>query len=154
MRIWSLHPMYLDWMGLGAQWREGLLAQKVVQGETKGWRNHPQLNRFKEHPKPLKAAGYYLREIYAEAKKRGYKYNCSKILYPVEQVELIPLNRGQLQYEFKTLQERLEKRTPDKHRKNIDVEIILPHPLFVLRDGPPEPWEKSYWNNLDETGKP
>ena len=148
MRIWSIHPKYLDWMGLGAQWREGLLAQKVVLGETKGWRNHPQLNRFKEHREPLKAAGYYLTEIHAESIRRGYNYNYSKILYPVESVEKIALNRGQLQYEFEILQERLSKRVPSKFVENKDTVVVEPHPLFTVRDGLPELWEKSYWNNL------
>lgn len=75
MRIWSLHPVYLDWMGLGAQWREGILAQKVTEGKTKGWKNHPQLDRFKYHPKPMEAVGYYLKELYIESQKRGYNYN-------------------------------------------------------------------------------
>ena len=148
MRIWSIHPRYLDWMGLGAQWREGLLAQKVVQGKTKGWRNHPQLNRFKEHREPLKAAGFYLREIHIESIRRGYNYNYCKILYPVESVDKIALNRGQLQYEFEILQERLSKRTPSKLMENRDTVVVEPHPLFIVREGPPEPWEKSYWNNL------
>jgi hypothetical protein len=47
MRIWSLHPRYLDRQGLTAGWREGLLAQKVLTGTTKGYRNHPQLRRFR-----------------------------------------------------------------------------------------------------------
>ena len=82
MRIWSIHPKYLDWMGLGAQWREGLLAQKVILGETMGWKNHPQLTRFKIHSEPLNAVGYYLRIIYEEANGRGYNYNFSKIIRP------------------------------------------------------------------------
>jgi hypothetical protein len=48
MRLWSLHPKYLDRAGLLAVWREGLLAQQVLMGNTKGYKNHPQLNRFKE----------------------------------------------------------------------------------------------------------
>jgi hypothetical protein len=32
MRLWSLHPRYLDAKGLQAVWREGLLAKKVLQG--------------------------------------------------------------------------------------------------------------------------
>ena len=145
MRIWSIHPKYLDWKGLGAQWREALLAQKVLQGETKGWRNHPQLNRFKEHPEPLKAVGYYLLEIHKESKKRDYNYNYSKILEPVDSVEKIPINLGQIEYEYKILMERLEKRTPHKHKENLKIQKIIPHPLFTTRIGPPERWEKSYW---------
>ncbi|MEN6399799.1 MAG: pyrimidine dimer DNA glycosylase/endonuclease V, partial [Rectinema sp.] len=29
MRLWTLHPQYLDQKGLTAAWREGLLAKKV-----------------------------------------------------------------------------------------------------------------------------
>jgi len=47
MRLWSLHPKYLDSKGLVALWREGLLAKKVLEGGTKGYRNHPQLERLK-----------------------------------------------------------------------------------------------------------
>ncbi len=148
MRIWSLHPRYLDWMGLGAQWREALLAQKVVLGKTKGWRNHPQLNRFKEHPQPVRAVGYYLNEIYSEATKRGYKYDNSKILEPVDRVEKIPINKGQIEYEFTILMERLKKRSPDKYLENLGEDPIIAHPLFMIRAGPPEQWEKSYWREL------
>jgi hypothetical protein len=34
MRLWSLHPKHLDRQGLLAVWREGLLAQEVLRGET------------------------------------------------------------------------------------------------------------------------
>ena len=149
MRIWSIHPMYLDWMGLGAQWREGLLAQKVVQGKTNGWRNHPQLNRFKEHPEPLKSAGFYLREIHSEATKRGYRYDFSKILEPAESVDTILITTGQLDYEFKILMERLKRRAPEAYKRNIGVEKVLPHPLFSVHRGLPEKWEKSYWRNIE-----
>lgn len=47
MRIWSLHPKYLDTKGLVALWRETLLAQHVLSGKTKRYKNHPQLARFK-----------------------------------------------------------------------------------------------------------
>ncbi len=150
MRIWSIHPKYLDWMGLGAQWREALLAQKVLQGKTKGWRNHPQLNRFKDHPEPIKAAGYYLREIHRESQRRGYNYDFSKILEPVESVEKIQITIGQIEYEFNILMERLEKRSPSKFVENQGTDPVLPHPLFELREGAPEPWEKSYWRNTIE----
>jgi len=47
MRLWSLHPAYLDARGLGALWREGLLAQAVLRGKTRGYRSHPQLERWR-----------------------------------------------------------------------------------------------------------
>ncbi|MBN2334896.1 hypothetical protein JXL21_05010 [Candidatus Bathyarchaeota archaeon] len=150
MRIWSIHPRYLDWKGLGAQWREALLAQKVLQGETKGWRNHPQLDRFKEHRAPLTAIGYYLAEVHRESQRRGYRYNFSKVLRPVDMVEKIGLNIGQLEYEFRILQERLVKREPKQYRENLGVTTVEPHPLFVARPGPPETWEKSYWREKNK----
>lgn len=52
MRIWSVHPSLLDAKGLVACWRETLLAQKVLQGLTKGYTNHPQLDRFKASSDP------------------------------------------------------------------------------------------------------
>ena len=39
MRLWSLRPKYLDSQGLVALWREGLLAQAVLRGKTRGYRN-------------------------------------------------------------------------------------------------------------------
>jgi hypothetical protein len=43
MRLWSLHPQYLDPQGLVALWREALLAQAVLRGKTRGYKHHPQL---------------------------------------------------------------------------------------------------------------
>ena len=132
-------------MGLGAQWREGLLAQKVAEGKTKGWRNHPQLDRFKCHSKPMEAVGFYLKELHVESIKRSYKYNYSKILYPDAVVDLVNLTFGQLQYEFDLLQERLKVRTPEKYEKNTRIKKLQAHPLFNIVHGLPEKWEKSYW---------
>lgn len=145
MRIWSLHPSYLDWMGLGAQWREALLAQKVTEGKTKGWRNHPQLDRFTYHPKPMEAVGYYLKGIHNESLIRGYNYNYSKILHPDSVVDPINLSQGQLQYEYDLLQERLKKRTPEKYEENSGITELRAHSLFKVIPGLPEKWEKSYW---------
>jgi hypothetical protein len=145
LRIWSIHPKYLDWMGLGAQWREALLAQKVLLGETKGWRKHPQLKRFKEHREPLKAVGFYLKEIYLESVRRNYNYNFSKILKPVYLINKIPISQGQIEYEFNLLMSRLQIRSREKYDNNLRYKKIFPHTLFYITDGPPEKWEKSYW---------
>lgn len=80
MRLWSLHPMYLDSKGLVAGWREALLAQKVLQGATHGYRSHPQLQRFREAPNPLAAMAAFLRGIQAEATSRGYSFDAGKIV--------------------------------------------------------------------------
>jgi Pyrimidine dimer DNA glycosylase (EC 3.2.2.17)/DNA-(apurinic or apyrimidinic site) lyase (EC 4.2.99.18) len=60
MRLWSLHPKYLDKLGLLGLWRESLLAQKVLLGKTKGYKNHPQLIRFKKTEDPILYIGTYL----------------------------------------------------------------------------------------------
>ncbi|KAL9655243.1 hypothetical protein ABK040_009018 [Willaertia magna] len=76
-----------------ACWREALLAQKVLKGETKGYKHHPQLNRFrngKNKGEQLKAIAYYLYFLYEEACNRGYRFNKSKIGIPIE--ELFPTN--------------------------------------------------------------
>lgn len=135
----------MDWRGLGALWRETLLAQKVLMGGTRGWRSHPQLDRFKGHPEPLRAVGYYLGEVQAEGLRRGYRYDALKILEPADNVEPVSVTRGQLEYEFRVLNERLAGRDPAKREENLGVGAVEPHPLFRVVDGPPEAWERSYW---------
>ncbi|HBH88016.1 MAG TPA: hypothetical protein DDY17_10520, partial [Syntrophaceae bacterium] len=71
MRLWCLHPGYLDVKGLLALWREGLLARKVLQNRTVGYKHHPQLERFKSHVHPVKAIDYYLHYVHEEASRRG-----------------------------------------------------------------------------------
>ena len=60
MRLWTVHPRYLDAKGLVAAWREALLAQAVLVGVTRGYRQHPQLIRFSSHPEPIPAVGAFL----------------------------------------------------------------------------------------------
>ena len=119
MRLWSLAPKYLDWKGLNALWREGLLAQAVLLGKTKGWIKHPQLTRFKNHNKPVHALGFYLLKIYEESCRRGYKYSKFKITQPENEVDPIEILSGQLIYESHILVERLKKRSPKKYKEII-----------------------------------
>ena len=79
MRLWSLHPSLLDQKGLVALWREALLAQKVLQGKTKGYRYHPQLQRFRQSKTPLTTISAYLWAVHDEASRRGYSFDSSKI---------------------------------------------------------------------------
>ncbi|MCM8779890.1 MAG: pyrimidine dimer DNA glycosylase/endonuclease V [Candidatus Omnitrophica bacterium] len=132
MRLWSIHPRYLDRAGLLALWRESLLAQKVLQGKTKGYTNHPQLERFKKHPQPLYAIGFYLYQIYKEGLKRKYAFNKHKILFCVKP-NLIKVNRGQVLFEFKHLLNKLKVRSPHKYRELSKIKIIRLNPLFFQR---------------------
>ena len=151
MRLWSLHPRYLDRMGLCGLWMEALLAQAVLLNRTRGWKSHPQLLRFKNHRVPVFAIGYYLLKIHEEARRRGYSFDLSKINRPRGIVEKIKLTNGQLFYEFKILKERMKKRDPMKYREILKLEeegdCVEPHPLFTLVEGDVEPWERSYWRS-------
>ena len=79
MRIWSLHPKYLDNIGLIALWRETLLAKHVLSGKTKGYTNHPQLTRFRKESSPIDRIDQYLSVILEESVVRGYNFDRSKI---------------------------------------------------------------------------
>lgn len=140
MRIWSLHPKYLDSKGIVALWRETLLAKNVLEGHTKGYKNHPQLNRFKELKTPLDAINYYLSEVYNEALKRGYNFNKEKFDKNPSSVN-INVTREQMSYEKKHLLNKLKIRDPEKFKtinNNTDFE---PHPIFTIINGDVEPWE-------------
>lgn len=142
MRIWSINPKYLDAKGLVALWRETLLARKVLEGNTSGYRNHPQLVRFKGTSYPVDLLDCYLHEVWKEAKARGYHFSKEK-LRDVECTEQIPVTRGQLEYETEHLKRKLEKRCPECLKK-IDFNSALQcHPVFQLTEGGIESWEKT-----------
>lgn len=141
MRLWSLHPSYLDSKSLVAVWREGLLARAVLMGETKGYQHHPQLERFRAHPAPISAINNYLRSILAEANERGYRFDSSKI-GPVRNRTKIPVKRGQLLFEIKHLRGKIEIRSPEELGRLPRNSKVKSHPLFSVRDGGLESWEK------------
>ena len=141
MRVWSIHPRYLDSRGLVALWRETLLAQAVLRGETKGYRNHPQLDRFKNHPAPQTLIALYLQSVCDEATARGYHFDRSKI-HPGEGIYTLPVTQGQIDYEWQHLMEKLRVRQPDVYQKWRNVTSPALHPLFVACPGDIEPWEK------------
>jgi hypothetical protein len=141
MRLWSLHPKYLDRQGLLAVWREGLLAQKVLQGGTKGYWAHSQLLRFKEQKDQLAAIGRYLGAIYNESLARGYKFDQGKILSH-KSGPRIKVARGQVEYEFLHLLNKLKRRDPRRYARQRREGKIAVHPLFRMTAGPVEGWEK------------
>lgn len=145
MRLWSLHPSLLDAKGLVACWREALLAQKVLSGQTRGYAGHPQLARFKAHADPMEAIGLYLVGLWDEAHARGYNFDRSKIARPeVEETAVkIPVHQGQVQFEFEHLRRKLEIRDPAVEEKLGRMRPPWPqHPLFTVVPGPIEIWEK------------
>ncbi len=143
MRLWSLHPKYLDAKGLVALWREALLAKAVLEGKTKGYGNHPQLHRFRETGRGIKALNFYLRGVWTEAENRGYEFDKEKIDRDHGPVE-ITVTRGQVDYEFSHLLNKLRSRDPERYNSIKDADHVDVHPMFRIIKGDVEPWEKTY----------
>ena len=141
MRLWTLHPKYLDGKGLVALWREGLLARAVLKGATKGYRHHPQLERFRAHQSPLAAINSYLGAVASEAAKRGYSFDRQKI-GPVRRPVTLSATRGQLAFEWKHLLRKLRARNPGLYARSLRDARPEPHPLFEIVQGGVEPWER------------
>lgn len=140
MRLWSIHPKYLDSKGLVALWREELLAKNVLEGNTKGYKNHPQLIRFKKLKFPISNINYYLSNVVDEAKKRNYNFDESKLNFD-EKKELIIVTKGQIEYEFKHLLNKLKVRDFKRYEKFKNLKNIEIHPMFKVIDGNIENWE-------------
>ena len=141
MRLWSLHPKYLDTRGLVAAWREGLLAQAVLRGHTAGYRAHPQLRRFRRCPASVGAVAAYLRGLHAESLVRGYRFDAAKISR-ARYAGHLHVTCGQLDYEWNHLLAKLVTRDPERHRRLRSVERPRSHPLFRVVAGSREDWEK------------
>jgi hypothetical protein len=142
MRLWTLHPKYLDPQGLVALWRESLLARAVLRGQTRGYRNHPQLDRFRAHDSPRSAINAYLAAIHDEAMRRGYVFDQRKV-GPVRTVLPIPTTRGQVAYEWQHLLGKLSVRNPALHDQWRTIGRPVCHPLFRPSSGSIEPWERT-----------
>ena len=140
MRLWSIHPGQLDRVGLVAGWREALLAQQVLSGNTRGYRHHPQLARFSASADPLASIAAFLQELAVEADRRGYRFDRTRIRYDPAGPASIPVTAGQLQYEWVLLLAKLDGRDPVlAHR--LREQAPSAHPLFLVVPGPVEPWE-------------
>ena len=140
MRIWSLHPKYLDAKGIVALWRETLLAKNVLQNKTKGYKHHPQLNRFKESKYPLAAMNLYLSYVYEEAVSRDYNFDNKKFRISSKRIKL-KVTSGQIGYEAKHLLRKLKIRDPKRFKELKSVKAFEPHPLFKVIPGKIESWE-------------
>jgi hypothetical protein len=141
MRLWTIHPSYLDARGLVALWREALLAQKVLMGETRGYTAHPQLVRFRAHPDPLAMIAAYLHGVRAEAERRGYRFDGARIVTPpfhgaVEESE------GQLLFEWSHLLGKLAVRAPSLYEQHGKIALPGAHPLFRIMQGEKREWER------------
>ena len=142
MRLWSIHPKYLDAKGLVACWRESLLAKAVLSGKTKGYRHHPQLERFRSHPTPVGAINGYLYAILKESLSRGYAFDRKKV-GRVRSARKIAVTSGQAEYEFSHLKKKLQKRDRSKYVSLQSTHLPELHPLFRMIEGSIEEWERN-----------
>ncbi len=144
MRLWSIHPRYLDAKGLVALWREALLAKKILEGKTKGYKNHPQLVRFKRYRDPILAICSYLHWVMEEGERRGYNFDKRKFSLKSPLKEAIPVGKGQLKFEFQHLCKKLKERDEKKYREicRRKPSPLAPHPLFYVKKGAIEKWER------------
>lgn len=140
MRIWSVHPKYLDAKGLVALWRETLLAKHVLEGKTKGYKNHPQLDRFKEADSPGDCINFYLSHVLKEASRRGYNFSKDKIKWDFKACSMT-VTRGQLNYETTHLLNKLRVRDEEKYQELGNEKKVETHPLFHIVEGEIEDWE-------------
>ena len=141
MRLWTLHPRYLDAQGLVALWREALLAREVLRGRTDGYRQHPQLKRFRLCTSARSAINCYLAAVHADAQSRGYKFDRSK-LGRVASMQSIIATDGQVQYEWSWLLAKLQRRSPTVYRRHLEISLPAAHPLFHVVSGPIAEWER------------
>lgn len=147
MRLWSVHPRHLDRQGLTACWREALLAQAVLAGRTKGYRSHPQLERFRSHADPAGAVQGYLHALADEADSRGYRYDRTRIDGAPRKLAPIEVTTGQVDLEWAWLRRKLAARSPEVLRRWADLARPDVHPSFVEVEGPVAAWER----NVDAT---
>ena len=141
MRLWSISPEYLDTKGLLANWREGLLARKVLLGKTVGYRNHPQLIRFKEQNDPISVIDSYLNFVVDESVRRGYRFDATKI-GNLRYEHIMTVTKGQLEYEFSHLMHKLAVRDPERHDRLAGSSEVKANRLFRIIHGGKEAWEK------------
>ncbi|HEY5899183.1 MAG TPA: pyrimidine dimer DNA glycosylase/endonuclease V [Burkholderiales bacterium] len=141
MRLWTLHPKYLDAKGIVALWREALLAQAVLRGLTRGYRHHPQLDRFRSQAKPRSAINAYLAGVHAESLRRGYRFDARKCRGTRMQSRMSTTS-GQLKHEWQHLLAKLKARSPVDYGKWKALRRPQAHPLFKVVPGPVAEWER------------
>jgi len=142
MRLWSIHPRYLDATGLVALWREALLAQAVLRGETRGYRHHPQLERFRSAPSPQGSIAEYLQQVHDESARRAYRFDATKIGVQRDGTKLT-VTSGQLKHEWQHLLEKLRIRSLEVYERMRGLTEPEAHPLFAVVEGGVASWERS-----------
>ena len=142
MRLWTIHPKYLDARGLVALWREALLAQAVLRGRARGYAHHPQLTRFRRSRTPVRCIAAFLSAVQEEGARRGYAFDATRIARGAERAESLSATRGQLAHEWDHLLDKLRRRDPERFEALRTVRRVAPHPLFRIVRGGIEEWDQ------------
>ena len=139
MRLWTVHPAALDRAALVACWREGLLAQAVLLGRTRGYTRHPQLDRFRAADDPAATIAAFLLPLAAEADVRGYRFDRSRVEREPA-AAAIAVTLGQLEFEWEHLRRKVAARAPGELVRLAPA--ARAHPLFEVVPGGIEAWER------------
>ena len=114
----------------------------MLAGKTRGYRNHPQLERFREQADPLASVDAYLWVVQQEAARRGYRFDGSK-LGECQEAPGIPVTAGQLALEWAHRGRKLEARSPQVAQQWAEVQAPEPHPSFKPAPGGVAGWERA-----------
>lgn len=142
MRLWSLHPKYIDDKGLQNLWRDALLVQDALSGRNRKYINHPQVERFNNYYEPMAAIGAYLFFVHEEGRDRGAVFGEHKIMHRSERTNIIKVARKQLEYEFEQLKKKVQSRSFIQFNKLKQVSTVDPNPIFEVVEGEIESWER------------
>lgn len=113
--------------------------KNVLEGKTIGYKNHPQLIRFKNSENSVQVINQYLLAVYEESLTHGYHFNKAKFniyFHP----QTLTVTQGQIEYEMQHLLKKLKPRDFTKYNKLINQKNIEPHPIFKIIDGEIEEW--------------
>ncbi|MGB9937196.1 MAG: pyrimidine dimer DNA glycosylase/endonuclease V [Methanobacterium sp.] len=143
MRLWSLHPKYLDVKGLCGLWREAIMARNAILGIREGYKKHPQLERFKRQENPVIFIDTYLLNVYKESIARNYNFNRENFGNEFTKAQ-IEVTEGQMEYEFKHLKRKLKIRDNNKYEELKKVKFPDPNPIFNVIEGDIESWERPF----------
>lgn len=143
MRVWTIHPKYLNRKELSACWHDGLRALKVLSEPEKYQRFYEGLSVFRVQSEPVYALAKYLQAIGKEGVKRGLQMDLSLLPEVPKDFRLkIPVSEERIASERKLLTKRLAGLGRWHLRK---FQSMLPgrtNPLFfVQNDNHPSPWE-------------
>jgi hypothetical protein len=130
----------MDTKGLLALWRESLLAKHVLEGKTKGYKHHPQLQRFLASKDAIMSINHYLSFIYSEAVERGYNFDKEKIDWNFDNSK-IKVTKGQIEFEKNHFLMKLLNRDIIKYNTIKKLEKLEIHPMFECIEGEIEAWE-------------